>query len=745
MKIKNITSYILFFSILIFFLANYCKAEIILKHFASFNSVNGIVKIGDNLYLATSGGLVKFNINSKAIKTYTDIFDLPDLNLVSLAIDERQNIWLASGKGYITNFNPQTESFTSYNAIFSSGWNINCIKYFKNHLLIGTNKGLSVFSLQKLFFENANKFNSFNNSYVSDIYIFGDTVCVLTPNGIAFTVIQDINSVIFSDPSIWTCINQPNAIGIIKTSESIIASNFKIFQLGNDIWKFGSPDSPNSLFLNDQLIYNFPSAVNCFFPLNNSFFTIGTQNSFFYLCDINTKNFSQITINGLCNTNINSCIVDHNGILWIVPQDITNGFGNFLFNTWFSVNSANTFGLGNMNQGPSPSYNNITVTTKNDIWISTFGYGVKWLNRESNTWQSYEDSAAPGNTIVTPITRFDNQISNGIVLTWWSLISGICEDSSGNIWIANMRAYNGKILHIRKPKDNSVWKTFNIKNGDLNLISDYTSYLASNYNAKTNQNYIYLGYTKREDKVGGGLSIIRYNRSDDPFSPSTPIYAEHYTEGVSVKQIAIANDTLVWFCADDGIYKITNNTTMSIKKISSIIASEPFYAITTTPDGKPVFFKDNDIYVYNEADSSLTNLTKTKNIFGPITNIYYDKVKNTFWICGEYGLYKLENGINYASSQLQISKVDVFPNPVSRNYFLSGHFVRFTGLSYKDARVIIYDASGNMVNILQEKNSSIINWDGTNKSGKPIIPGSYFFTTKSSDSKKIQGKIFVIP
>src|SRR5271157_1054598 len=90
-------------------------AGTILKQFGSFKAVNAIVPAGNMLWLATSGGVVRYDRTSGATKVYSDISDIPDLNITAAAIDNTQDLWFGTGNGFLLRCHPQTETFTSFN------------------------------------------------------------------------------------------------------------------------------------------------------------------------------------------------------------------------------------------------------------------------------------------------------------------------------------------------------------------------------------------------------------------------------------------------------------------------------------------------------------------------------------------------------------------------------------------------------------------------------------------------------
>jgi signal transduction histidine kinase/streptogramin lyase/FixJ family two-component response regulator len=66
-----------------------------------------------NLWIAGSGGLARFNPETKDLALYTGKTSLPSALFVSIEEDKAGNLWIASKKG-IFRFNPQTKAFRHY-------------------------------------------------------------------------------------------------------------------------------------------------------------------------------------------------------------------------------------------------------------------------------------------------------------------------------------------------------------------------------------------------------------------------------------------------------------------------------------------------------------------------------------------------------------------------------------------------------------------------------------------------------
>jgi hypothetical protein len=729
--------------LLIFLTALDAMSSTLFKQFSSPKNVGGIVSEGPRLWVATSGGAVRYTLASGEKKVFADLPDLPDLNLVAVIKDKAGDVWFGSAEGYLVRCNPSTETFTSFNALAATGWPITCMLYFKDNIFIGSSNGLSIFSIEKASVQNVRQFGpTFTSSEVTALRSYGDTLALVTGNGIAYCVVRDIQSTIFSDPAVWTGLSAPSAVGIIHENGALKPSTSKIQEFGSTVWQYGGE---NTLMKNGSTAAEFPSPVTCLLPLDNNSFVVGTESSFFWIYDAAKSAYSQVVLDGPSDSDIKSCVIDQSGVLWYVPFSMGDGICHFDGTTWSQLTYKTNPGIGYMAPGTLTDKNTIMATSKNDTWVSTFAFGLKWFNRADGSWSSYEDpyGAQPHRNnffpqwLASPLVRFGSDTA-----MWWTLISGACEDSLGYIWVANKVPYTGSILNVRKPRENT-WRSFSMGDSAYNLLSLYTGPVAANQDRVHQQQHIYLGYTHMETMTGGGLSVLSYASNDNPLTGSVSCINSNPDHTVPVSDIAVANDSLAWIATGDGIYKMTNNDPNTITKISLITSRDGLYAVAAGYDGRAVFCKDRDLYSYGVGDTALMQLTKEGKLGTPVNCIILDKKRSVYWIAGKKGLFRFDSGDSTAP--VGSAAIDVYPNPVSRTKLASGHPVRFSGLGSSNPTVRIFDAGGALVISRSEKNTRIITWNGANQSGRVVIPGIYFYVASVGNGKYCRGKIFVIP
>lgn len=107
--------------------------------------VLGIVKHGDYLLFATLGdGLVSWNLKNKAVKRYAVTDGLNSNDIYSIAIDNKNNLWVGTGRGINKlKFNPKSKQYEVFkDQPLIVECNQNAIINYKNNILVGTITGL---------------------------------------------------------------------------------------------------------------------------------------------------------------------------------------------------------------------------------------------------------------------------------------------------------------------------------------------------------------------------------------------------------------------------------------------------------------------------------------------------------------------------------------------------------------------------------------------------------------------------
>jgi len=118
------------------------------------------------LWIATEGGLCKFQPAANDFKRYTTRDGLPTNFILSLLEDDKKNLWISTSKGLVC-FNPATEQLNTYtkdNGLLNDQFNFSsAYKDPKGRMYFGSVKGLICFHPDEFI----------KNSFVPPVYITG--------------------------------------------------------------------------------------------------------------------------------------------------------------------------------------------------------------------------------------------------------------------------------------------------------------------------------------------------------------------------------------------------------------------------------------------------------------------------------------------------------------------------------------------------------------------------------------------
>ena len=111
-------------------------------------ATNGKVVIGKYLYLATTAGLLKYNIENLSKKEEL----LVDAKCTSLTTDERNNLWIGTNNGlyFYDTLKKTAIKYTTTDGLQSMIFNVGCISNLsKNQIAVGGINGLNIFNPDK--------------------------------------------------------------------------------------------------------------------------------------------------------------------------------------------------------------------------------------------------------------------------------------------------------------------------------------------------------------------------------------------------------------------------------------------------------------------------------------------------------------------------------------------------------------------------------------------------------------------
>lgn len=271
-----------------------------------------------------------------------------------------------------------------------------------------------------------------------------------------------------------------------------------------------------------------------------------------------------------------------------------------------------------------------------------------------------------------------------------SILKGSIIDSRGLLWFVNNYYDNcGLFCYNIERNELTVFNTFVNQDG-TQLSPDAVRCVAEDKNGDiwigTNVGPLLLSTAMMSDP-SNGFTQVKVPRNDGTD------YADYLLSGIDITAIAIDGANRKWFAtSDNGVYLISADNLTQLQH-------------------------------FQQSNSALLS----DNIEGMAIN---DQTGEVFFGTDK-GLCSYMSDATAAADEMSHEAVWAYPNPVRPDY--SG-MITITGLTL-DADVKIVTANGTLVNE-GRSNGGLYQWDGCDRSGKPVASGVYMVLTAKSDGSK---------
>lgn len=327
------------------------------------NSIWAICEdLSGNIWLGTQGGLYKMDKSSNEFTEYKQNSlsknSISNDYISSLVSDTQGNLWIGTRGDGIDKFNISTGKFTNYNIknykSLKSNY-INCFFYSKkdsNKLWIGTEKGLSLFDIDKTKFLDYPIIKKLHSKYIT-------------------TITEDYNDVYWIGTK---------GTGLYSYDQRL--DNLQEYKY--------DPDDPSSIK---------SSTINKIFIDRSNLIWIGTQNGINKLV-IKKQNFKTYTLPEeypyhIINNIIFPMVEDKNGVLWLGSDNGLNKFDRKSGNVKSYRNIP-----GNNNSLSNNLVRSMVIDKDDNIWISNYR-GVDKFNPTTEKFKHFhlEDKSIKVKTV----------------------------------------------------------------------------------------------------------------------------------------------------------------------------------------------------------------------------------------------------------------------------------------------------------------------------------------------------------
>jgi ligand-binding sensor domain-containing protein len=708
------------------------------RTFTNMRPAKKLAALDNQIYAATTGGLLVFDPAGQRFSTFTNAEGLASNDITAIAADRLGRMWIALGDGKINLLDPETgdldllifdqertftihdflalgdtmyiafdfgvgeyrldkkelkETYQQLGLNFNPGVATTALLLRDRTLYVGTEQGIASASLD---FPNLKAPQSWVNQTagnglpagaITDLAVFNGQIVASTEGGIAILVDESWQNISAGLPE--------KKIRSLAVRESTLetalfaAAEFSLYRTTDLLnWQKleGFPGQPNDVLISGGVVWG-ASNSNGIAEYDDSQFAwnVHEPNS------PKTGSFSGLA-------------VDQNGVLWgVSPID---GFLSFDGENWKNYEE-----LGGQAKG---DYRSIVVDDSGRVWMGVWGRGIKILTQTASGLQ---------------ITTFDS--TDGVLAgipnnLGFVVVNDLTKDRQGNIWVSNLGAATNRKIAVVTPA--GEWAYFTPPNASRIEIQRLVI-----------DQFDQIWYGMRDD----GVEIIDYRQT--LFDPSDDVltFGEMITTQLSSNRITgMAEDVdgTMWIGTNDGLFFwFANQVSRQFRLISNDIT-----VVRVDPSNNKWVGTSSGFTIISSDNASLTHFTTENSplVSNIITDFAFNPETGEAFIATTNGLSAVSTP--FTRLRFDYSLLTGYPNP----FILDGSGIQFTITNLiRQSGVSIYTEDGRIVREFPPGAISGAQaiWDGKNEEGRFVPSGIYLYVAHSSDgSASAAGKVAVV-
>jgi len=737
-------------------------AQISWKTFASLSSARSVAALPNGeVWVATSGGLYRFNPSTNRTESFTNLDGLADIRLTALEYDERNNtLWIGTEEGIITRlrlFNHQfTNSFVIANVTEFPQKRIWDFALSGDSLLVATDFGVLLYTPSRLEVrESYLTLGAFPTGTSVRSILLADTLIVAgTPLGIAIALRNAPNLLA---PSSWRSIAVPNLNVLalfngkiyVGTSTSLLA-----YSVATQSFEPVLSDSVIALRVANGRLYaltksrlytlgtsgvlktfdfDFSAASDVAVAPDETVFIADRRQS---LLILRHQSLSPISLNTPLANRFEYFGVDSHGRLWVsstVGDRSTAGIYRLDLNsnTWTNFASLSAPGLnGSLRQF------NAFAEQIGSFYLSGWGNGLLEFVGE--------DSLRGYSRFNVPTLSGPANAPNFVVIT------DLASDGNGVLWMANYLSANGALA--AKLPDGS-FRNFATLNTSPTGLNGFPPNVFAFRLTIDNSGRKWVSCRSAALDAGAGVMIFDDNGTldnlnDDQYIRLTTSPNEGNLPSLKINAIKTDLDGAIWFATDEGAaYYFDASLVQAGSAIPSVtrlfdLQDEVLTSLAIDALNRKWFGSTNGVWLLSPDGSSVIAHYTTANsplLSNRILAIEADRQSGRIFIGTERGLSVIQTVA--IAPVAKMNSLKVFPNPV---HLPEHSAVQIQGLS-RNATVKIITPTGRLVRNLKSDGGAVVFWDGRDNRGELVASGIYIAVGISENGKESGlGKIAVI-
>jgi len=719
--------------------------------YTSLYEVNSLDKNGNDIYVATRGGVYFANSNSDEIEQFTNISGLSRIDARVIKYDEQSDkVFVGYNDGVFDIYHDGewTGIFDIFSASFATP-QINDMVVVGDMVYIAGGFGLVAFNhAENVTIEDVKRFDDVNpGTEVYEIEIYNDKIWLATAGGVVYTDLD--NSL--ANRYDWSTL-LPKEQFDSEDILSIIWFNDQLYATSGDNIYISENDSLNKIFnyeekvikgltKNEDKIYYFLENELVQFPMHERIFKIDEV--------INSIVFDDLSADIYVGTSAGVQIIGEEAEPRTIRPNspVTNGFADIFVDSkgvvWAGTGRVGSNELRNralmyFEDGEWGYYNRLTdpnfvanrvirinELNNGDITASTFGGGIYFFPADDRS------NMININELNSPLLAIGGD--GNFVIT-----GDTYEDSQGNVWIVNWgNSGSGPLFAVRTPTGG--WETIYHCAGStrrsafkMEVDLNGTKWVGSSgpdvklYGSETPIGLTY--YNDRMtlgDKTDDICGLLTTNNSD--LSSNTQ------------SAIALDKQGTLWIGTVSGLNRLINpsavlgNSTPIIVNVRAMSNQNIREIVIDALDNKWIATADGLFVLDPEGEEVLMTFNKDNSPL-PTNELYsleYDENSGKIYIGTDQGMYSLQTS---AVKPIESYSVKTYPQPFDNQ---RDDLLTIEGLA-ENSDIRIVTINGELVRKIKV-NSRVATWDGRNKNGQKASPGVYllYAVSETKDDSQV--------
>ena len=727
--------------------------------YIAMNWVNDLLLDSDDVWVASEGGVYRYDLKDSTYTTYTNLNGLAGNTVLCIERDASGNFWFGTDGDGLSKWVEESGIMATYPDF--AGDRINALCAYGDKLFVATARnGISVFLPEREEIKESYRMlgQLSKDVEVLCLEVIGDRLWAGTAEGVAFADLSQPNLL---DPASWNSMRSSITYAITHDDSSVyVATNWGVAQWKDEKWRIGGPYMGQVYDLTMQGVEVLAATEkgllrkhgetwerDAWFKNEIPVFVVRSASA--DVLWLNAQGIGLTCLRGPDRAYVPpppgppanrfmDLQVDPSGVLWAATSardEAAGGMYRFDGETW-SHYQWKGVGLSN-------SIVAVQVDRKERIWAGTWGKGGILI----------EDDGTP--SILADKTYLINQdnspLHQATDLGSYFVVNDFAIDVWGNMWMCNYQATESRpppppitpLVVIDDFPAFQQQQCFTLADDGL-LTGEGTVVTADS------SGLIWFG-TK-----GFGFMLLDvggtpFEKSDDHLVTFSTASHRDLTSN-NVSDIVVDQEGILWVATDNGVNAIRGaysrtEGTFAVESWDRYgreegLGSAIVHVIVEDAAGNKWFgteaglarlsARDGSVFFYTRANSGLVD--------DGVRSLAFDDRAGELWIGTTRGLSKLKLSISPIPA---LPEIHVFPNPMILSH--ENAKITFADLPDDGSTVRIFTLSGELVRVLPPKSGArSVTWDGGNGSRNMVGSGVYFYVVTDSMGRHITGKFAVV-